>query len=59
MPRKKNSKARRRKREAKQKQVKVELENMLNLITVEKRKAERMFIPDPNTIVDRYLMRFP
>ena len=59
MPRKKNSKARRRKRVAKQKQLNVEIENMLNLITVEKRKAERMLLPDPNTIVDRYLMRFP
>jgi len=59
MPRKQKSKTRRRKRVAKQKHLNVEIENMLNLITVEKRKAERLFMPNPNTVVDTYLMRFP
>ena len=59
MPRKKNSKRRRDKRKAKQKQVKVELENILSLVDREKRKAERFIVPSPNTVTDKYLMRFP
>lgn len=58
MPRKKNSKRRRDKRKAKQ-QVKVELENILSLVDREKRKAERFIVPSPNTVTDKYLMRFP